>query len=129
LQRGGSGTHSRLAVAIHEGAGRRPYRRSDGVNSALHVVERTGLILIYRCYFPVADDVLHEPVAVLEGIEVVNRFDRKALPVVERRTGAIRLKDLRILWPARCSVRRKDLGGGIVDVVTPGVGSDQLPAL
>ena len=99
------------------------------VNSTLHIINCTGLILIYRCYFPISDHVLHEPVLVLEGLEFVNGFDAKALPVIERGTGAIGRQILRVLRPSRSHISGEDFGSRIVDVVAPGIGSDELPPM
>ena len=76
--------------------------------------------------FPIAGHVLHEPLPSLEEGNVVDHRKRKALTVIERRIAPFGAEVLEILHPPRRRDGGEHLGGRVVDVVTPRVGSDEL---
>ena len=95
----------------------------------MHGVEGARLIGVDGGKLPVADEVLHEPVAVLEVGHVVHRGQGEAIAVIEGRTGALGGDVLEVLHAAGRGVGGENFGRGVVDIVAPGVSAHELEAI
>ena len=103
-----------VSVGVNVALNRRILRRFKGVDGR---------------ELPVADQVLHGPVGVLEERQIVDGFDGYAMTAIQSRGAPVAGKVLEVLRTTRRQHRREDVCCRVVEGMAPGPGGLELQTI